>query len=210
LIEENRERVYLYILGFAAASFMVMPFINTFNEMLTKIVEQTGLFSTIQEVLAPFMVKILVVVLRVMDIPALSGGSNLYLTNSFIPLQIYINWNCLGWQSFILLAFTLVTGLQGSYTTRSKLLTIIYGLEGTFLLNIIRILIPTLIAYIWGYIPAVLFHDYMGTVLTLLWLGLFWKSSFSKMLVTNPKTSDIKLSIYNYLDSKENQKREIQ
>ena len=209
MIEEHREKVYLYLLGFAAASFMAMPFINTFNEMLTKIVEQTGLFSAIQEVLAPFMVKILVVVLRVMGIPALSGGSSLYLTNSFIPLQIYINWNCIGWQSFILLAFTLVTGLQGSYTTRSKILTIIYGLEGTFLLNIIRILIPTMLAYIWGYIPAVLFHDYMGTVLTLLWLGLFWKSSFSKVLVTNPKTGDIRLSIYNYLDSKENQNRGI-
>ncbi|MHA2024169.1 MAG: archaeosortase/exosortase family protein [Candidatus Thorarchaeota archaeon] len=209
MIKENRERVYLYILGFAAASFMVMPFINTFNEMLTRIVEQTMIFSVIQEVMAPFIVKILVTVLRVLGIPALSGGSNLYLTNSFIPLQIYINWNCIGWQSFILLVFTLVTGLQGSYSTRSKILTIIYGLEGTFLLNIIRILIPTLLAYFWGYVPAVLFHDYMGTALTLLWLGLFWKSSFSNLLVTNPKTNHIRLSIYNYLDSKKNQRRGI-
>ena len=81
-----------------------------------------------------------------------------------------------------------------------------YGFEGTFLLNIIRILIPTLLAYIWGSIPAVLFHDYMGTALTLLWLGLFWKSSYSKILVTNPKTNHIRLSIYNYLDSKKNQR----
>ena len=209
MIEENRERVYLYILGFAAASFMVMPFINSFNELLTRIVEQIGIFSVLQGIVAPFMVKMQVVVLRILGIPAISGGSSLYLTSGFIPFQIYINWNCIGWQSFILLAFTLVTGLQGSFTLKSKILTVIYGLEGTFLLNIVRILIPTLLAYSWGYIPAVLFHDYIGTVLTLLWLGLFWKSVFSKLLVANSKTSDIHLLIDNYLDSKEHQKRGI-
>jgi exosortase/archaeosortase family protein len=100
-----------------------------------------------------------------------------------MPVKIYINWNCIGWQSFILLALTIVTGLQGPYTRRSKLITILIGLEGTFLVNIVRILIPTLLAYYMGYIPAIIFHDYMGTLLTLLWIGGFWSYSFRNILV---------------------------
>jgi exosortase/archaeosortase family protein len=100
-----------------------------------------------------------------------------------MPVKIYINWNCIGWQSFILLALTIVTGLQGPYTRRSKLITILIGLEGTFLVNIVRILLPTLLAYYMGYIPAIIFHDYMGTLLTLLWIGGFWSYSFANILV---------------------------
>lgn len=197
----------MYILGFAATSFMVFPFINSYNELLTHLVERSGLFSIIQGIIAPFIVKILVVVLRVLSIPALSEGSNLYLINEYIPLQIYINWNCIGWQSFILLIFTLIIGLQGSYSPRIKLLTILYGFEGTFLLNIFRILIPSILAYSWGYIPAILFHDYMGTILTLIWLGLFWKSSFSILLVDTSKKINIRKSLYDYLDSNKNQNK---
>lgn len=197
----------MYILGFAATSFMVFPFINSYNELLTHLVERSGLFSIIQGIIAPFIVKILVAVLRVLSIPALSEGSNLYLINEYIPLQIYINWNCIGWQSFILLIFTLIIGLQGSYSPRIKLLTILYGFEGTFLLNIFRILIPSILAYSWGYIPAILFHDYMGTILTLIWLGLFWKSSFSILLVDTSKKINIRKSLYDYLDSNKNQNK---
>jgi len=56
-------------------------------------------------------------------------------------------------------------------------------LEGTFLVNIVRILIPTLLAYYMGYIPAIIFHDYMGTLLTLLWIGGFWSYAFGNILV---------------------------
>ena len=82
----------------------------------------------------------------------------------------------------MLLAFTFVTGLQGPYKLRSKLMAVLIGLEGTFLINIIRILIPTLLAYRFGYLPAIIFHDYLGTLLTLLWMGVFWNYAFGNIL----------------------------
>ena len=103
-----------------------------------------------------------------------------------MPLRVYINWNCIGWQSFVLLAFTFLTGLQGPYTRRSKLMTVILGLEGTFLLNILRILIPTLLAGYSGYLQAILFHDYLGTLFTLLWMGIFWNYAFDSLLLRKP------------------------
>ena len=174
--------VYRKIIMVAAVTFVILPFVTTFNEFLTKVVESLNFVSMIQGYVAPFIVKIVAAILLAIRIPASIDGSHLYLTGGWLPLRIYINWNCVGWQSFILLAFTFVTGLQGPYKLRSKLMAVLIGLEGTFLINIIRILIPTLLAYRFGYLPAIIFHDYLGTLLTLLWMGVFWNYAFGNIL----------------------------
>jgi len=176
-------KIYQKLILYAAIAFIVLPFITSFNEVLTKVVESLHFVNAMQGVAAPFIVKVLVVLLRALGVPASVDGSFLYLTGKWMPLKVYINWNCIGWQSFILLALTIITGLQGSYTRRSKLVTILIGVEGTFLINMVRILIPTLIAYKVDYIPAILFHDYIGTLLTLLWMGAFWSYAFDGILV---------------------------
>ena len=174
--------VYRKIIMVAAVTFVILPFVTTFNEFLTKVVESLNFVSMIQGYVAPFIVRIVAAILLAIRIPASIDGSHLYLTGGWLPLRIYINWNCVGWQSFILLAFTFVTGLQGPYKLRSKLMAVLIGLEGTFLINIIRILIPTLLAYRFGYLPAIIFHDYLGTLLTLLWMGVFWNYAFGNIL----------------------------
>jgi exosortase/archaeosortase family protein len=178
--------VYRKIIMVAAVTFAILPFVTTFNEFLTKVVESMNFVSMIQGYVAPFIVRIVAAILLTIRIPAAIDGSHLYLTGGWLPLRIYINWNCVGWQSFILLAFTFVTGLQGPYKLRSKLMTVLIGLEGTFLINIIRILIPTLLAYRFGYLPAIIFHDYLGTIFTLLWMGVFWNYAFGNILIKHP------------------------
>lgn len=177
-------RVYQKIILVAAISFIALPFVTTFNEFLTKIVESLHFVAIIQGFIAPYIVRIVAVILQALGIPTSVNGSYLYLTGGWMPIRIYINWNCIGWQSFVLLAFTLVTGLQGHYTRRSKLLAVLIGLEGTFLVNIVRILLPTLLACFAGYTPAIVFHDYMGTLLNLLWMGFFWSYAFENILIT--------------------------
>ena len=179
--------VYMKILMVAAVTFVILPFVTTFNEFLTKVVESLNFVSMIQGYVAPFIVRIVAAILLAIRIPAAIDGSHLYLTGSWLPLRIYINWNCVGWQSFILLAFTFITGLQGPYKLRSKLMTVLIGLEGTFLINIIRILIPTLLAYRFGYLPAIIFHDYLGTLFTLLWMGVFWNYAFGNILIKHSR-----------------------
>lgn len=176
-------RVYQKIIMVAAITFIILPFVTTFNEFLTKVVESINVVSTIQGVVAPFVVRIVAAILLALKIPTSIDGSYIYLTSGYVPLRIYINWNCIGWQSFVLLAFTFVTGLQGPYRRRSKLMAVLIGLEGTFLVNVIRILVPTLLAYNYGYLPAVVFHDYLGTVIILLWMGMFWGYAFNDILI---------------------------
>jgi len=174
---------YRRLIVVAAVAFMVLPFITTFNEFITKVVESLQLVAFIQSLAAPFIVRVVAVILRAVGVPAAGSGSYLYLSGGWMPLKIYISWNCIGWQSFIILAFTFVTGLQGGYTRRSKILTVLLGVEGTFIVNVLRILIPCLLAYNVGYVPAIVFHDYMGTVMTILWLGIFWYLSFGCLLI---------------------------
>ena len=183
LSNRSERKVYRVIIVAAAVAFVVLPFVTSFNELLTKIVESLRLVAVIQGVVAPFVVRVVSVVLQALGMPTSIDGSFLYLEGGWMPLGIYINWNCVGWQSFILLMFTLVTGLQGPYKRSSKLLAILIGLEGTFLINVVRIVVPAILAYYMGYIPAIVFHDYMGTVLTLLWMGIFWSYAFENILV---------------------------
>jgi len=182
-VVNNDDRfAYGSTLWVAALAFMVMPLLTTFNELLTKAVEHLQFVAFFQNLVAPFMVRVTVAILGVLGIPSAFYDSTLYLTSGWMPMSIYIGWNCIGWQSFVLLAFTLITGLHGSYTWRGRIFTLILGFEGTFLTNILRIVITCLTASKLGYVPALIIHDYLGTILTLSWLTVFWFFSFSRLL----------------------------
>ena len=190
VVQRAQGKVFQRIIIVASITFVILPFVTTFNEFLTKLVESFQLVALIQGSVAPFIVRIVAVLLRALGVSVSISGSNLFLTGAWMPLRVYINWNCIGWQSFVLLAFTFLTGLQGPYTMRSKLMTVLIGLEGTFLINILRILIPTLLAGNSGYLQAILFHDYLGTLFTLLWMGVFWNYAFENLLLRRSMEND--------------------
>lgn len=182
-VNDGGRFAYRSILWVAALAFMIMPLLTTFNELLTKAVEQFQFVAFFQDLVAPFMVRFTATILGALGIPSVASNSTLYLTSGWMPLSIYIGWNCIGWQSFVLLAFTLITGLHGSYTWRGRIFTLALGLEGTFLTNILRIVITCLTASNLGYVPALIVHDYLGTILTLVWLTAFWFFSFDRLLI---------------------------
>ena len=189
VVEKREGEIYRVLIIVAAFTLAVLPFFTTFNELLTKVVESFKLVRLIQGSVAPFIVKAMVVVLGALWVPASGNEAFLYLTGGWLPLRIYINWNCVGWQSIVLLVFTLVTGLQGPFTRGSKRLAVLLGLEGTFILNLVRILLPTLLAHAWGHVPAVVFHDYLGTALTIVWMVAFWHYAFGNILVRRGDSS---------------------
>ncbi len=165
---------YQLILILASVILLILPFITTFNEFLTTIVMRLGLDGLLQGWVVPTEVRMIAVILRLFGIYATVSQTSLYLAKGSGTLPVYISWNCVGWQSFILFAITLITGLQGPYTRRSKVETVILGFLGTFLVNLWRISVVCVVAYYVGQLPAVIFHDYGGTILILLWLFAFW------------------------------------
>ena len=175
--------VYRRLIFFTVFALVVLPFTTSFNEALTKVVERLEIVAAIQASVAPLTVRGVSSILGFLGIPCVASGSSVYLMEAWMPLAIYVNWNCIGWQSIILLTLTFVTGLQGDYTFRSKVLVVILGLEGTLIVNIVRIVIPTLLAYGFGRLPAIFFHDYIGALVTLIWLSFFWYYAFNRILV---------------------------
>jgi exosortase/archaeosortase family protein len=98
--------------------------------------------------------------------------------SSGAPQTLFISWNCVGWQSLILLAMSLMVGLRGPMTLATRLQVIALGVAGTVLVNIARITVVCALAALAGYVPAVLFHDYGGTLLLVAWLFIFWLTAY--------------------------------
>ena len=177
------EKTFSKIIVMAAVMLLILPFITTFNEMLTKAVMNIGLYKFIDVYIVPPFTRVVGGVLRYLcRIPTTVSEDSIYLLRKGMPIKVYISWNCIGWQSFILFAITLLTGLQGPYTTWSKVKCVAVGLEGTLLLNVFRVALTCVLLYYAGYLPALIFHDYLGTVLTVVWLAVFWYVSFEHLL----------------------------
>lgn len=153
---------------------LLFPFVNTFNQLLTRIVENTGFYRFIQSYISPYLVKIVVSVLNLFGIETRLGESMFLVYKNGQPQSVALSWNCLGWQSLVIFSATLFVGLTGKFTFFSKLECIVLGLMGVFLLNIGRIILTSVVLVFWGNYLAYFIHDYLMIVLTLVWIVVFW------------------------------------
>ncbi len=167
-------QTYQLLLVLVSVIFLLLPLVTTFNEILTTLVIRLGLDEFLRAWVVPVEARMIAALVRLIGISAAASQTSVYLTKGASTIPIYISWNCVGWQSFILFAITLVTGLQGCFTRQSKAEVVILGFLGTFLVNLLRISVVCVVAYYAGQLPAVVFHDYGGSILILLWLFGFW------------------------------------
>lgn len=176
------KKTYLYILIVLCVMLLILPFITTFNEFLTKLVETSQAYKLIQNYIVPFQVRMVSLILKPFGLESEVTRDSLVFTKTANPIFVYISWNCIGWQSFVLLLISFITGLQGKYQFISKIYCIFGGILGTFWVNLLRITVVALVAYFFGQAPAIIFHDYFSTFLIIGWLLLFWKISFNYLL----------------------------
>ncbi len=157
---------------------VILPFLTTFSEQLTGLIQKTPLYLLIQNYIVPAEIRIVALLLNLMKIPV--GFSATQLAVNGQPLGV--TWNCLGWQSVLFLSVSFFTGLQGQFKLSSKFEAIAIGILGTFWINILRI---TSISILGGYFPsvfAIVFHDYFATLVTAAWLFFFWWFAYSFVL----------------------------
>jgi len=166
----------LYLI--AAVILLMLPFFTTFNEFLTKIIEKSALYQPIQDHIVPFFAKMIGSLLIPFGVKFTAYLDGMMING--VPMRM--TWNCLGWQSLVLILITFLTGLTGNYTKFSKLECIMIGILGTFLINIFRITFTSLLAAYWGRLFAIVFHDYFATFITLIWLFVFWWFSYAFVL----------------------------
>ena len=171
----TRERdVNLTVIALACALLMLLPLVTTFDELLTTWAMSLGAGNPLQAIV-PAESRMVVSMLAVLGVHAAASGSHLVVWDTGGSMHtLFISWNCIGWQSLVLFAVSLVTGLRGGRSMESRLQVVCIGLLATVLLNLVRVALVACIAATVGVNPAILFHDYGGTLMFVGFLFAFW------------------------------------
>lgn len=183
---------YVMVIWFLMMALSILPLIDTVNDLLTQAALRTGIYHLLERYVVPVMTRMIgSTLMNVLGIKTVVKGGHLYLITRGLPYEVQVVWNCVGWQSFVLLTFTLLTVLQGTHSLRSKVKCAILGLEGVVIINLLRIALASLLLVRWGYGPAITFHDYCGPIITFSWLSTFWYVS-DRFILEPPSESDEK------------------
>ena len=124
-------------------SLTLIPFIGTMNDLMAKIAALIGLDDFIETNISPQMaVTVAALLTYVFGVEATALGPSIYLVEHQLPYRLILDWNCVGWQSLLLLLVSLVTGLQGDHSRLSRWKCILLGLLNVALLNLHGVGIP--------------------------------------------------------------------
>ena len=170
----DRGNLNLSLLAMLCALLMLLPLVTTFDDFLTTWALQLGANNPLQAIV-PVEARMVAGLLALVGIHAAASGSHLVVWDGAGAMHtLFISWNCIGWQCLVLLGVSLLSGLRGRHPIEARIQVIVIGVAGTMLLNLLRVAVVAGIAATVGVTPAVLFHDYGGTILVVAFLFGFW------------------------------------
>jgi exosortase/archaeosortase family protein len=181
-----------FLLAVAACALLILPFVTTFDDLLTGAAMRLGLDKALQAVV-PFEARLVTAALRLVQVDAMSYSSQVILHGSAYAQPLFISWNCTGWQSLLVLFGSLIVGLRGDSWVGLRPQMILLGIATTLFINLARIVIVCLVAASAGYVPALLFHDYGGSLMTIGSLFLFWTVAH-RWVYTNEQRERVAMS----------------
>jgi exosortase/archaeosortase family protein len=168
------DRPLMMLLAACCLTLLALPFVTTYNDLLTAGAIRLGVAGPLQSV-SPVEARMVVALLQLFGVHAAAAGSQLVVWGpGGQATNLFISWNCIGWQSLVLLGVSLAVGLRGGYSREARVQAVVIGLWGTVLVNLARVAFVCVLAATAGRMPAILFHDYGGTLLIVLWLFAFW------------------------------------
>ena len=183
---QDRDALNMTLVAITCALLMVLPFVTTFDDLLTAWALQLGANNPLQGIV-PVEARMVVGLLGAVGIHAAASGSHIVIWDGAGSMHtLFISWNCIGWQSLILLGLSFLSGLRGQQSLEARVQVVLIGIAGTMLLNLMRVAAVAAIAATIGQSPAVLFHDYGGTILVVAWLFAFWIFAQRWILVAPP------------------------
>ena len=187
---QDRDALNMTLLAMACALLMLLPLVTTFDDFLTSWALQLGVNNPLQAIV-PVEARMVVSLLGLLGVRAAAAGSDIVVWDGVGSMHtLFISWNCIGWQSLVLLGMSFFSGLRGRQPIASRLQVIVIGVCGTMLLNLARVAMVAALEATWGHLPALMFHDYGGTILVIGWLFVFWTAVQRWMLVT-PASNEV-------------------
>jgi len=182
----DRDALNMTLLAMSCALLMLLPLVTTFDDFLTSWALQLGVDNPLQSIV-PVEARMVVSLLGLVGIHAAASGSHIVVWDAAGTMHtLFISWNCIGWQSLLLLGVSFFSGLRGRQPVGSRLQVIVIGVGGTMLLNLLRVAAVAALEATWGHLPALIFHDYGGTILVIGWLFVFWFAVQRWILVAGP------------------------
>jgi exosortase/archaeosortase family protein len=171
---QDRDALNMTLIAITCALLMLLPFVTTFDDLLTSWALAMGANNPLQAIV-PIESRMVVGLLGVVGVHAAASGSHLVIWDSAGSMHtLFVSWNCIGWQSLILLGVSFLSGLRGRQPLEARVQVVLIGVAGTMLLNLMRVAAVAAIAATLGQTPALLFHDYGGTIVVISWLFAFW------------------------------------
>lgn len=181
-----QKRTFKLLFMLLAIMLVILPFVTTFNSFLTTVINNFGLYKAIQDHIVPFESKLVVSIVRLINVPAyvapLGQKADFFLLKGKEYFPVDMQWNCLGWQSLLLLFISFLVGFQGNFNKMSKFECVMIGLLGTFLINVFRMVFIVVGVYYVNTVFAFLIHDYFAAFTTVVWLFFFWWFSYKYVL----------------------------
>ncbi|MBI2029040.1 exosortase/archaeosortase family protein [Candidatus Gottesmanbacteria bacterium] len=175
----KQKRVFNIIFALLAVMLAILPFMLSFNDLLTRIVENNKLYMGIQKTIVPIEIRMVGTLVTPLGIEFI-GYKNAVVVNG---RYAKVTWNCIGWQSLLLFIITLFFGLRtGRYTLSSKIETVLIGLIGVFLINLLRITFTVILLGVSLPIFKIVFHDYLAAITTIIFLIGFWLFAYRFIL----------------------------
>ncbi len=180
-------RPQLTLLAASCLILLAIPFVTTYDDLLTVGAIKLGVAGPLQSV-SPIEARMVVALLQMVGIHAGAAGSQLVVWGPSGATNLFISWNCIGWQSLVLLGVSLAVGLRGRYSLEARAQVFVLGLLGTVLVNLVRVALVCVLAAVAGRTPALIFHDYAGTLMTIAWLFAFWAATQRWLLIDAPSS----------------------
>jgi exosortase/archaeosortase family protein len=182
----QRPNVNLTVIALTCALLMALPLVTTFDDLLTAWAMALGANNPLQAIV-PVEARMVVSLLGVVGVHAAASGSHIVVWDTAGSMHtLFISWNCIGWQSLILFGVSLMSGLRGGQGAEARAQVVLIGVAATMLLNLLRVALVAWIAATIGVAPAILFHDYGGTILFVGFLFAFWAFAQRWILIAPP------------------------
>ena len=189
---QDRDGLNMTLIAITCALLMLLPFVTTFDDLLTSWALAMGTNNPLQAIV-PVEARMVVGLLGMVGVHAAASGSHLVIWDSAGSMHtLFISWNCIGWQSLILLGLSFMSGLRGRQSLEARIQVVLIGIAGTMLLNLLRVAAVAGIATTIGQTPAILFHDYGGTILVVAWLFAFW-IFVQRFIFVTPHADEVEL-----------------
>lgn len=184
----KQKKVFMALIVGFSLLILSLPFLVSFNEVLTKVVEKNFLYTGVQKYIVPVEAKMMGAILIPFGYDFGFSPTNSKIVVNGVNLSI--TWNCLGWQSYILLSITLLVGFKGRYKKTSIIESLLIGILGTYWLNILRMILTVLLAVHAPPLFRIIYHDYLAAITTIIWLLFFWWFCYSYVLEEKKSQSD--------------------